>query len=419
MFSAGEPWNAGVEVTQFLQSRSTTPKLVCNNSFRLASQLRQTLVVARTLATSLTAHEGTMTTQSDLSPDIDPAILESFLDQLPIGAIMVDDEGIIQRFNRHEEQLSGFSREEVIGESFFSEVAPCTNEIELGTKFRRGISEGNLNIDIEYTFPYPYNRVARDVHIRAFSAEANDSHANFILIEEITSKRELERTNEEMLSGLRAMLGDDDSGSDPDGLAAQSDTGVDDDGTVQQECVCLYADLSSFREVAEEIAPNALFQVLDKRIRHAVQAVHRYGGHIDQITGDAVHAYFVIEHDKEHRPFYDALRAGRDICNSSSDTTDPDDPNFELPFRVGISHGEVVSGRLGRQEFSRPATVGHPLTVARQLASLASTNEIVMSAAVTDRCKDAIGTTEVPEMPIAGLDGAWPIHRLERLDLPS
>ncbi len=358
-----------------------------------------------------------MSQLSDTVPNIDPKLLESFLDQLPIGAIMVDDDGIIQRFNRHEEQLSGFSREEVIGKSFFSEVAPCTNEIELGTKFRRGIDEGNLDIDIEYTFPYPYNRVARDVHIRGFSAEAEDTHANFILIEEITSKRELERTNQEMLSGLRAMLGDDDTSANGGGLAEQSDAVTSDDGTVEQECVCLYADLSSFREVAEAIAPNQLFQLLDKRIRHAVQATHRYGGHIDQITGDAVHAYFVVEEDQQHRPFYDALRAARDIT-SGEDSLDLDDNRFELPFRIGISHGDVVSGRLGRQEFSRPATVGHPLTVARQLASLASPSQIILSAGVTDRCGDAIATTEVPEMPIAGLDGAWPIHRLERLDLP-
>lgn len=357
-----------------------------------------------------------MTQLSDKTPNIDPAILESFLDQLPIGAIMVDDEGIIQRFNRHEEQLSGFSREEVIGESFFSEVAPCTNEIDLGTKFRRGISEGNLNIDIEYRFPYPYNRVARDVHIRGFSAEAGDSHANFILIEEITSKRELERTNEEMLSGLRAMLGDD-SGSDPDKLAEQS-APTSPDGTVEQECVCLYADLSSFREVAEAIAPGDLFEILDKRIRQAVQATHRYGGHIEQITGDAVHAYFVVEEDQQHRPFYDALRAARDICSSNHPDAQPGDETLELPFRIGVSHGDVVSGRLGREEFSRTATVGHPLTVARQLASLASVNQVLMSASVADRCGDTIATTEIPQMPIATLDDAWPIYRLERLDLP-
>lgn len=345
--------------------------------------------------------------------DLDPAVLEAFLDELPMGAIVVDDEGIVRRFNRYEEQLSGLSRDEVLGKSFFSEVAPCTDDIKLYEKFKRGIEENNLDIDLEFTFPYPYNRVARDVHIRAFSAEARGHSANFILVQEITSRRELEKTNEEMLEGLRAMLDGETPAAGLDGITGGR-TATEANEPIEKQAVCLYADLSSFQQVAEQLDPEGLFGHLDGRIRQAVQAIQRYGGHLDEITGDAVRGFFLITDDDEegNRPFYDALRAARDIVESETDAS------FEIPFCVGISNGELISGALGREEFSRKATVGNPVTIARQLASLAPASDCVLTAEVADRCSDVVRTTELPRMSIAGLEDEWPLHRMERLELP-
>jgi len=344
---------------------------------------------------------------------LDPALLEAFLDELPIGAIVVDDEGIVRRFNRHEEQLSGLSREEVLGEPFFSEVAPCTDDIQLREKFRRGIEEGNLDLELEFTFPYPYNRVARDVHIRAFTVEARDRHANFILVEEITSRRELERTNEEVLSGLRAML----SGKSPATLGGDGDGGVMDEETgddpVRREAVCLYVDLSSLQDVAGQLEPEQLFDLIDGRIRQTVRILHRHGGTLDEITGDAVRGFFLIDDSREHRPFYDALRAARELVETDS----PGD--IDVPFRIGISNGALLSGRLGREEFSRATTLGHPVTVARKVAALATPDDVVLTAEVADRCSEVVRTTELPRIAISELDDYWPLQRMERLELPT
>lgn len=347
-------------------------------------------------------------------PDLDPAVLEAFIDELPIGVIVVDDEGIVRRFNRYEEQLSGLSREEAIGKSFFSEVAPCTDDIELREKFKRGIEQGNLDLELEFSFPYPYNRVARDVHIRAFSAEAGDKHANFMLIKEITSRRELEKTNEEMLSGLRAMIDGEQSATEGmDGDEGLMDPRNTSNAPIKRDAVCLYADLSSFQQVAEQVGPEDLFGYLDDRIRQAVQIIHRYGGNLDKISGDSVRGYFLIEESQQHRPFYDALRAARDIAESESEH------DMDLPFRIGLSNGPLLSGLLGREEFAQKARVGHPVTVARKIAGLASSNDVVLTAEIADRCSGVLDTTELPRMSISGLDDYWPLHRLEHLDLPN
>ena len=51
---------------------------------------------------------------------LDVKLLEQLLDDLPIGALILDDQGIIRRFNKYEEQLSGLPRQKTIGKYFNS-----------------------------------------------------------------------------------------------------------------------------------------------------------------------------------------------------------------------------------------------------------------------------------------------------------
>jgi photoactive yellow protein len=53
-------------------------------------------------------------------------LTDAELDALPVGAILLDTEGRVLRYNRAEASLARLSPGEVIGRNFFSEVAPCT-----------------------------------------------------------------------------------------------------------------------------------------------------------------------------------------------------------------------------------------------------------------------------------------------------
>ena len=48
------------------------------------------------------------------------------IDELPFGAIVVDDVGTILAYNEYETKLSHLERERVLGKNFFRDVAPCT-----------------------------------------------------------------------------------------------------------------------------------------------------------------------------------------------------------------------------------------------------------------------------------------------------
>jgi photoactive yellow protein len=79
---------------------------------------------------------------------------EAELDQLPLGAIRLDKEGTILSYNQTEAHLAGRKKENVVGKSFFTEVAPCTNVQAFAGKFREGVQKGSLHTVFPYVFDY-------------------------------------------------------------------------------------------------------------------------------------------------------------------------------------------------------------------------------------------------------------------------
>jgi photoactive yellow protein len=57
-------------------------------------------------------------------------------DRLPFGFITVDRDGIIAGFNAFESSYSSLQPEDVLGRSFFREIAPCTAVREFEGRFR-------------------------------------------------------------------------------------------------------------------------------------------------------------------------------------------------------------------------------------------------------------------------------------------
>ncbi|MCO4771929.1 MAG: PAS domain-containing protein [Deltaproteobacteria bacterium] len=76
------------------------------------------------------------------------------IDALPFGVIQLDDDGMVIFYNKAESKLSGRSVEDSVGRSFFTEVAPCTNNSLLRGRFEDGIAMKNLDCTIDYTFTY-------------------------------------------------------------------------------------------------------------------------------------------------------------------------------------------------------------------------------------------------------------------------
>jgi photoactive yellow protein len=88
------------------------------------------------------------------------------IDELAFGAIQLDGQGKILRYNEAEAQITGRSAGAVIGSNFFRDVAPCTNTPKFKGVFDAGVRSNTLNTMFEYVFDYKMNPTKVKIHMK-------------------------------------------------------------------------------------------------------------------------------------------------------------------------------------------------------------------------------------------------------------
>jgi photoactive yellow protein len=113
---------------------------------------------------------------SSPSPALSDAILqhidtmsEQQLDALPYGAIQLDSNGFVLRYNAYEERLAGLTKQGVVGKNFFKQVAPCADVQEFYGRFREGVAAGALHCKFRYRFAF--RQKPRDVTVTLFYSD--------------------------------------------------------------------------------------------------------------------------------------------------------------------------------------------------------------------------------------------------------
>lgn len=79
---------------------------------------------------------------------------EDTLDEAPFGIVKVDDDGIVQFYNRYESELAGVAPEDALGRNFFTQLAPCSSNRLFHGRFKKGVRQGELDERFTYTFTY-------------------------------------------------------------------------------------------------------------------------------------------------------------------------------------------------------------------------------------------------------------------------
>lgn len=79
---------------------------------------------------------------------------EDTLDEAPFGIVKVDDDGVVQFYNRYESELAGVDPEDALGRNFFTQLAPCSSNRLFHGRFKKGVRKGALDERFSYTFTY-------------------------------------------------------------------------------------------------------------------------------------------------------------------------------------------------------------------------------------------------------------------------
>ncbi len=79
------------------------------------------------------------------------ALSERELDDLDFGVIGFDAGTVVRVYNAIESKLAGLSRERVVGQPFFTIVAPCMNNFMVAQRFEDAAANGSaLDATIDY-----------------------------------------------------------------------------------------------------------------------------------------------------------------------------------------------------------------------------------------------------------------------------
>jgi photoactive yellow protein len=89
----------------------------------------------------------------------------SAADAADFGIVKVDNTGVVELYNKYESELAGILPKDAEGKNFFTQVAPCTNNRLFFGRFKDGISTGNLNVALPYTFTYKMRPTNVQIHL--------------------------------------------------------------------------------------------------------------------------------------------------------------------------------------------------------------------------------------------------------------
>jgi adenylate cyclase len=160
-------------------------------------------------------------------------------------------------------------------------------------------------------------------------------------------------------------------------VCSRCDTHIEEGRLV--EITVLFADLSSFTELTQELGAERTHEVVDAFLRAATDAITRHGGFIDKYIGDAVMALFNVplkqpDHERQ------AVAAALEIRSRMGDLG----RRFQMDLNaaMGIAAGWARVGRLGSGESRDITAIGDVVNLAARLEGKTRAGEILLSSDV-------------------------------------
>ena len=106
------------------------------------------------------------------------SLTQADADKLPFGVVKVDPDGTISIYNKWESEMAGVAKDQAVGQNFFKQVAPCTNNRLVFGRFKKGVDKGELDSVVPYTFTYRMNPTNVDLHLY----HDNSSQTNWVFV---------------------------------------------------------------------------------------------------------------------------------------------------------------------------------------------------------------------------------------------
>jgi len=186
--------------------------------------------------------------------------------------------------------------------------------------------------------------------------------------------------------------------------------------TQRKKLTIFFSDIKGFTELAEEMEPESLTELLNSYFNEMSQIALKYGGTIDKFVGDSIMIFFG---DPTSRgPKEDTLacvamaiemRKHMKILRQKWQSQGIKTP---LQIRIGISTGYSTVGNFGAENRMDYTIIGKEVNLASRLESLAEPGEILISYETFSLVKDKVMCRDKGEITVKGFSRPVPIYQI-------
>ena len=364
-------------------------------------------------------------------------LLESMTQSVLITTPELDAPGpYITYVNKAFEQMTGWSREEVIGKSprilqgdktdlsIFRNLGDLLDQGKVWSgktiNYRKDGSEFYMEWSIAPVF---------DDHgaIEQLLAVQNDITEKVRIEERLEEarQRELKRINEieRANTRLHALTQKQKKTLDlftryvPESVVKDAlfDTRKDLKEGVMLDVALLFCDIKGFTRIAEKLNPTAVVQILDTYYSRMTDVIILHNGVINQFTGDEIFVTFGAPNpikDPEISSVYCAI----EMINKLQEINEELGAILPEPITVGIgiNFGPVIAGNLGSEERLTYAITGDAVNTAKRIESLTSdlSNTILLSESIYEKTKTVVNTKPWGEVNVKGKEKKIMVYQL-------
>ena len=179
-----------------------------------------------------------------------------------------------------------------------------------------------------------------------------------------------------------------------------------------KQVTVMFADVVRSMDIAAAVGAERLREIMTQVVELSAMVMQRYGGTVNQFTGDGIMAVFgapTALEDHAFRACLAALGLQEEIRRLALDVQRRDGVSLQL--RIGLNSGEVIAGEIG----SGPAgytAIGEQVGMAQRMESVAPPGGVVLSESTARLVEHSAALGEPKYVGIKGAEADVPTRRL-------
>ena len=360
-------------------------------------------------------------------PNDSMVFLESMTQSVLITTAELDSPGpFIVYVNKAFEEMTGWKREEIIGENPRILQGP-KSDLSIFHNMREVLANGKIwegktvnykkdgtEFIMEWSIAPVFDKNGRTDKLLAVQ---NDITENVLIENQLEKLRKGEQKRikeiEEANIKLHSLTEKQKKTIDlfvkyvPESVVkkALSNTNEDIKEGVELDVALIFCDIRRFTPIAEKLSPTEVVRILNTYYSKMADVIKMHNGVITQFTGDEIFATFGAPNpikDPEISSVYCAIEMIKKLDEINLDLKDilPE----EITVGIGINYGPIIAGNLGSDDRLTYAITGDAVNTAKRIESLTSDlpNAILINESIYEKTKDLVSTKPWGELKVKG-----------------